>query len=86
MQQAPEVYGIGATDKIVYYLDKGSIGGLVFQNEFSIGYLGMEQMVNYLDNEASVRQMQEISIEYYKATRENMYDPELQRLLFPIVQ
>lgn len=33
------LYGIGCSEKNVYYLDKGVIGALVVPNEFNIGYL-----------------------------------------------
>lgn len=80
------LYGIGATSKIVYYLDQGWIDGIVFQNEFSIGYAGLTRMVDTLERQSGSSLDAPMTIEFYRANRETMYEPDLQRLLFPIVQ
>ena len=82
------LYGIGATDKIVYYLDQGWISGIVFPNEFRIGYAGLNRMVDTLERQpgAGADADPTMTTEFYRADRKTMYEPDLQRLLFPIVQ
>ena len=82
------LYGIGATDKIVYYLDQGWISGIVFPNEFRIGYAGLNRMVDTLERQpgAGTDADPAMTTEFYRADRKTMYEPDLQRLLFPIVQ
>lgn len=77
------VYGIGNTDKIVYYLDKGVINSIIFQNEFSIGYLGTELIYKKL-SDLSTGNVPEIA--YQVINKDIMYTQENQRLLFPLVQ
>ena len=82
------LYGIGATDKIVYYLDQGWISGIVFPNEFRIGYAGLNRMVDTLERQpgAGTDADPAMTTEFYRADRKTIYEPDLQRLLFPIVQ
>ena len=42
------LYGIGCSEKNVYYLDKGVIGALVVPNEFNIGYLSAAAIAGQL--------------------------------------
>lgn len=83
-QKKPEkIYGIGNTEKIVYYVDKGMVDTLLVPNEFNMGYLAVEAM------EAAINH-QELQIEdripYHIITKNNMYLDENQKILFPIVQ
>lgn len=78
------LYGVGCSEKTVYYLDKGMIQKLVVPNEFNMGYQSMEAMarqLKYHTNEAAVSQ-----VGYLVVDRENLYDTENQKVLFPIVQ
>lgn len=79
----PKIYGIGNTDKIVHYLDKGYIEQIVFQNEFNMGYLGMETLLNKMHK--TVRRPN-VDISFSIVNKETMYLPENERLLFPIVR
>lgn len=78
-----KVYGIGSTDKVVYYLDKGVIQSIVFQNEFSIGYLGIEKLYHKITNDA-IGETPEI--EFQVIDKSTMYTRDNQRLLFPQVE
>lgn len=78
-----EAFGIGSTDKIVHYLDEGVIKAIVFQNEFNMGYLGVQVIVNDLRNEEEII---DTKIEYRAVNKKTMYNSDNQRLLFPIVQ
>jgi len=78
------LYGVGCSEKAVYYLDKGMIHALVVPNEFNMGYQSMESMAKQLryhmtDTENSLT-------DYLMVDRENLYDTEKQKILFPIVQ
>lgn len=78
-----EIYGIGSTNKIVHYLDYGVINSIVFQNEFNMGYLSIQEVVNDICENKSVL---DIDIEFRTVNKETMYLPKNQRLVFPIVQ
>lgn len=78
------LYGVGCSEKAVYYLDKGMIRTLVVPNEFNMGYRSMESMAITLryhltDTENSLT-------DYLVVDRENLYDTDNQKVLFPIVQ
>lgn len=79
----PKIYGIGNTDKIVHYLDKGYIEQVVFQNEFNMGYLGIETLVNRLQR---TNRWPDVDISFSIVNKDTMYLPEHERLLFPIVR
>lgn len=78
-----DIYGIGSTSKIVYNLDHGGINSIVFQNEFNMGYLSLQELLssNHYNGHVS-----DIEVEFRTINRETMYLPKNQRLVFPIVQ
>lgn len=77
-----KLYGIGNTASIVAALDKGKIEKLVFQNEFNIGYLSVEAILN--KTKGIEKEREEIDI--YCIGKENVHETQYERLLFPIVE
>lgn len=81
----PVIYGIGSTAKIVYSLERNLIKGIVFQDEYHMGYTSMVRLCRQLkDGEASLTGGSEI--EFYSANKDTMHLPEKERLLYPIIQ
>lgn len=78
------LYGVGCSEKAVYYLDKGAIHTLVVPNEFNMGYQSMETMANQLHYRLA--QVEDCQVEYLVVDRMNLYDETNQKVLFPIVQ
>ncbi|MDF2484123.1 MAG: monosaccharide transporter substrate-binding protein family [Herbinix sp.] len=78
-----DIYGIGSTNKIVHYLDYGLIDSIVFQNEFNMGYLSVQEIMNDINREVKEP---DIDIEFRTVNKATMYLPKNQRLVFPIVQ
>lgn len=62
-------------------LESGVVDALIVQNPYAMGYLGMEQAGKLLKGENACKK--KISTEGTLITRENMYDEESQRVLFP---
>ena len=75
-----QIYGIGNTAATVNDLDNENLAALVYQNEFSMGYQGI--MVLTEKREADWMN-ENIHISYNIVTKENLYDEEHARLLFP---
>jgi ribose transport system substrate-binding protein len=61
-------------------LRDGHIQGLVLQDPFKIGYLGVKQMVLHLRGDEIARR---VDTGVYMATLENMDQPEIKALLMP---
>ncbi len=78
------LYGVGCSEKTVYYLDKGVIHTLVVPNEFNMGYQSMESLANQL--RYRLIQAENCEVEYLVVNRDNLYDEDNQKVLFPIVQ
>lgn len=78
-----KLYGIGSTNKLAYYLEQGVVDSLVAQNEFSIGYLGIQAAVNRIKSD---RKNEKTTIPFRVVNIENMYTSEIQKLLFPLIQ
>ncbi|MCI7814095.1 MAG: substrate-binding domain-containing protein [Lachnospiraceae bacterium] len=74
-------YGFGSTEKIVSGLDKGNLTALMYQNEFNMGYLGLNRLMNKKTRE---KEYMTETIMYKIVTRDTLYEEENQRLLFPI--
>lgn len=78
------LYGVGCSEKTVYYLDKGWIDTLVVPNEFNMGYQSMEKVAGQLLYHTQEAEKQEV--DYLVVNRTNLYDDDIQKILFPIVQ
>lgn len=78
------LYGVGCSEKAVYYLDKGMIHALVVPNEFNMGYQSMESMADAL--RYHLAGVENSLTGYLVVDRENLYDADNQKVLFPIVQ
>lgn len=82
LKKYPGIWVIGNSDKLVDAMDKGKILGLVVPNEFSMGYMAVESLVDIIANNSVVNR----KIDYTVVTRDNMYEDDIQRIIFPIVQ
>ena len=81
------LYGVGGSEKAVYYLDKGVIRTLVVPNEFKMGYQSMEAVAGQLQRHTNqADKTKEYQVDYLVISQSNMYDKKNQKLLFPIVQ
>ena len=79
-----KLYGEGRSEKLVYYLDKGLIQKLVVPNEYYMGYQSMAlaaQNIRY-----HVDKTEQSEVEFYIVSKENLYDEETSRILFPTVR
>jgi len=76
-------YGIGNTASIVAALDQDKIEKIVFQNEFNMGYLAVETLLEEIDG---INSKDEEKIEFYCVGDEELYDTPYEHLLFPIVE
>jgi ribose transport system substrate-binding protein len=82
-QEQVSLYGIGSSEQIVAALDQGKIQGIVFQNEFNMGYEAVEALVQKI-REGWTKDPAEI--DYHRATEATLHEPENERLLYPIIQ
>lgn len=78
------VYGVGSSEKTVYYLDKGWIDTLIVPNGFIMGYQSMEAIAGQLLYHTDV--VEKCEVDYLVVDRTNLYDEDIQKILFPIVQ
>jgi ribose transport system substrate-binding protein len=72
--------GFDASPKLVEALRSGEIHGLILQNPFAMGYLGVKTMVDHLAGKPVDRR---VDTGVTLATRENMDRPEMAQLLHP---
>lgn len=77
-----KMYGFGKTNQMISYLEDGYLQGLGVFNEYSIGYLGVENAVDMILGES----METKKISYAIIDKGNIYTTENQKLLFPFVQ
>lgn len=82
--EVSQLYGVGCSEKNVYYLDKGLIHTLFVPNEFNMGYQSIEKIAGKLKFKTETSE--NILIGYLKVDKENLYDENYQKVLFPIVQ
>lgn len=80
-EEPPLLYGMGATAVIAAYLEQSRITAIAAQNEFSAGYLAVQAVVRAAQGGpvASVP-----PLAFTMVRQETMYDPDNQKLLFPV--
>lgn len=75
-----QVVGVDSSQEAVQLMEKGIFKGIVVQKAFKMGYLGVRETVRYLEGE-KVDASTDSGCEL--VTPENMYDSEIEKLLFP---
>lgn len=75
--------GFDASDKLVQGLKQGHLDGLVVQNPFEMGYLGVKTMVEHLRGE-KVEPV--VHTDSHLITKQNMAEPKMKQLLAPDLQ
>lgn len=78
------IYGQGYSEKNVYYLDAGNIKKLVAVNEFNMGYLALESVLKV--GRHRLGNSKDINVDIFTVDKENLYDEDIQNLMFPLVQ
>ncbi len=79
-----KLYGVGYSQKSVYYLDKQVLQSLIVPDEFNLGYQAMQVLAKHLEDRSGNSKNSEIR---FKAVNcEEIHEKENENLLFPIVQ
>ena len=79
-----KLYGEGRSEKLIYYLDKGTIQELAVPNEYYMGYQSIvlaAQNIRYYTDKT-----EQAEVEFYMVSKDNLYDEETSRILFPAVR
>ena len=79
----PLVYGMGATPAVAAYLEQSYITAIAAQNEFAVGYLSVQTAVSTIRRTPSAAV---VPLAFSMVRLENMYDPDNQKLLFPVTR
>ena len=83
VENAPPLYGMGATSTIASYLERGGISLIAAQNEFAAGYLALQAAVGAARGEALTNIA---PMEFSLIRRQEMYEVENEKLLFPVTR
>ena len=78
------LYGLGCSPSAVSLLDRGIISGMVIPNEFTMGYQSMAQLSQRMSRD--LPSLGDIQVGYACVKTENVHDPDMEKLLFPLVQ
>lgn len=78
------LYGVGCSEKNVYYLDKKLINVLIVPNEFHMGYQSVAAIATQMQNHIAAQQSEAVS--FLVVRPEALYEEDNQKLLFPLVQ
>ncbi len=75
-----KVVGFDNSIKEIQLLEEGVFQGIIIQKPFNMGYLGVEQVIHILDGK---KYEKNLDSGCKMITKENMYEEENQRLLYP---
>ncbi len=82
LNKSSKIYAVSTSNKAVYNLYNKEIKALEYPDEFSMGYLAA---LNALDRNEANRKYAKKRIDHRIVRKENMYDENNQKLLFPFV-
>ena len=78
---APSIYSVGSTAEIVVYLEKGMVEAVIAWSDYAVGYLSIQAAIQAVTGGVPV----EIApIKFNVVRGEDIYEPEHQKLLFPV--
>lgn len=82
LKQAGKVKFVGfdASEALINGLEKGELDGLVVQNPFNMGYLGVKTMLDHLAKKPVEKR---VDTGVMLVTKENLSSPEIKELLHP---
>lgn len=75
------VIGFDSSDAEISYLESGAIDGMMVQNPYNMGYLGVRNINKVLDDK-SIEDKFDTGATY--VTRDNLQDEDIQWLLYPL--
>lgn len=84
LQDQIQVVGFDNNVISVAMLESGEIDGLIVQNPYEMGYLGVEIACRLMRGEQLEEAIVTTDIKYI--TRENLYEEDSQKLLFPLAE
>ena len=74
-----QLYGASNSNELIACIEDGIIDGLAVQNQFNIGYLGIDMAIKKILN----RNIEKKEIKHTIINKENMYLEKNQKLIFP---
>lgn len=77
---APALYGVGSTGAIAAALERGTLSASAVWSDFAAGYLAVEGAVRAARGEA----WQPETLDFSVLRGEDIYEPDNQKLLFPV--
>ena len=83
-ENRPNLYGIGISADNVYYLERGVIRSMLVVNDFKMGYKSLSLLADAIRTNNS--EQQRADIEFQAVRPEEVHNPEIEKLLFPLVQ
>ena len=78
-----DVYGVGFSEKLIHAVDNDELKALCVPNEFHLGYEAVSSMSNIL---RGILEADKKDIAYLLVRKDNLYDAENEKLLFPIIE
>lgn len=76
------LYGFGLSNQLLNFIEQGVFQGVGVSNQFAVGYAAVVQLMSQVSGE-----YQRIpGIDTLFVTKENLFDTDNQKLLFPLIQ
>ena len=79
-EAAGRVYGIGTSNRLLHCLEEGTAAALVVQSDYDAGYLRVKRLVSALQGRAQ----DNVTLDCYTVTAENMFTDPIDQILVPI--
>lgn len=77
-----DLYGFGLSNQLLNFVEQGIFQGVGVSNQFAVGYAAVAQLKARIEGEYKRIPI----IDTLFVTKENLFDPDNQKLLFPLIQ
>lgn len=74
------VYGVGASNRLLHYMEEGLVKALVVQSDYDAGYLSLLSVLEALEG----KQPEGRTLDSYTVTLENLFSDPMDQILFPV--
>lgn len=77
-----DLYGFGLSNQLLNFVEQDIFQGLGVSNQFAVGYAAVAQLMAQIEGKSN----RIPNIDTLFVTKENLFDPDNQKLLFPLIQ
>lgn len=79
-----QIIGFDSNEEVVQLIEEGVVNATMLQRPFNMGYMGVKKAIEESNNKKNANEF--VDTGYVLITKDNIYEPENQKLIFPFIK